>query len=54
MELNLEYARKAEGAYYGDGAALLAEKVARAAADPHFQQARNDGRDAVLLTLLRC
>lgn len=33
MELNLEYARKAEGVYYGDGAALLAEKVARAAAD---------------------
>lgn len=33
MELNLEYARKAEGVYYGDGAALLAEWVAKAAAE---------------------
>lgn len=32
MELNLDYARRNEGLYYGDGAALLAEKVARAAA----------------------
>lgn len=32
MELNLDYARKAEGIYYGDGSALLAERVAQAAA----------------------
>ncbi len=29
--LNLDYARKAEGIYYGDGAALIAERVALAA-----------------------
>jgi hypothetical protein len=31
MELNLEYARKNEGIFYGDGVALLAEWVAKAA-----------------------
>lgn len=30
-KLNLDYARKAEGVYYGEGAALIAEKVALAA-----------------------
>ena len=30
--INLDYARKGEGVYYGDGAAMLAERVARAAA----------------------
>lgn len=29
--LNLDYARKAEGIYYGDGSAMLAERVALAA-----------------------
>jgi hypothetical protein len=29
--LNLDYARKGEGVYYGDGAALIAERVALAA-----------------------
>lgn len=32
MTLNLDYARKAEGIYYGDGSALLAERVAKAVA----------------------
>ena len=31
MEINLDYARKNEGHYYGEGAALLAENVALAA-----------------------
>jgi len=31
VNLNLEYARKNEGFYYGDGTADLAERVARAA-----------------------
>jgi hypothetical protein len=31
IALNLDYARKGEGVYYGDGAAMLAERVARAA-----------------------
>jgi hypothetical protein len=31
MMLNLDYARKGEGYYYGTGAALIAEKVALAA-----------------------
>jgi len=31
MEINLDYARRNEGHYYGDGAADLAERVARAA-----------------------
>lgn len=29
--INLDYARKAEGIYYGDGSAMLAERIARAA-----------------------
>lgn len=32
MELNLEYAQKNEGIYYGDGAAALARRVAEAVA----------------------
>ena len=31
INLNLDYARKGEGYYYGDGAAMLAERVAKAA-----------------------
>lgn len=31
MNINLDYARKAEGVYYGDGSAILAERVALAA-----------------------
>lgn len=31
MELNLDYARKAEGYIYGEGAAILAERIAKAA-----------------------
>jgi hypothetical protein len=32
IKLNLDYARKNEGYFYGDGAAMLAERVALAAA----------------------
>jgi hypothetical protein len=32
IKLNLDYARKNEGYYYGEGAAMLAERVALAAA----------------------
>lgn len=31
MNINLDYARKAEGIYYGGGSAILAERVALAA-----------------------
>lgn len=32
ITLNLDYARKAEGVYYGDGSAMLAERIARSVA----------------------
>ena len=40
ISINLDYARKAEGVYYGDGAAILAERVARAAAEYTQPRAR--------------
>jgi hypothetical protein len=49
MEINLDYARKNEGVYYGDGAADLAERVARAAAT----RSSAKGRAAAVLAALR-
>lgn len=40
VTLNLDYARKREGIYYGTGAALLAERVARAVAKRRSPQGR--------------
>lgn len=40
LNINVEYARKREGVYYGDGAALLAERVARAVAKRKSPQGR--------------
>jgi hypothetical protein len=40
LTLNLDYARKREGVYYGGGTALLAERVARAVAKRKSPQGR--------------
>lgn len=48
MEINLDYARKGEGVYYGDGAADLAERVARAAAGKPTAKARAHAAHDVL------